>query len=144
MRGEREGKSRWWLKVKKMKAPWLWTLLAMILHKFWLIMKDGDDDDDDDDDGRLCWWWCSWCYVAWIKVSKMIVTCVIWISNICVMYVVWQSGMDYGIWLCDAINVAYVIVWCYGTWWCYVLDESWVVSPSSKCLCIKCYVWIEV
>ena len=73
--------------------------------RFWLIMKD-----DDDDDGRLCWWCCSWCYVAWIKVNKMIVTCVIWISNICVMYVVWQSGMDYGIWLCDAMNVAYVIV----------------------------------
>ena len=71
--------------------------------------KDDDDDDDDDDDGRMWWLWSS-CYVlAWIKVSKMMVTCVIWISNICVMYVVWQV-----IWTMEYV---YVMPWMWLMWW---------------------------
>ena len=75
--------------------------------RLWLFVKDGDDD------GRLWWWWSS-CYVlAWIKVSKMMIAYVIWISIImCYVCLCW--GDELGLCLCDAMFMAYVRIWCYG------------------------------
>ena len=83
--------------------------------------------EDDDDDGSLCYWWCSWWYIAWIEVSKMMIAYVIWISIIlCYVCLCWEDELD--LCLCDAMFMAYVMRWCYGICWCYVLVEIWVVS----------------
>ena len=101
--------------------------------RFWLLWKI------DDEDGRLWWWWwwCSCYCLAWIKVSKMMIAYVIWISIImCYVCLCWEDEL--GLCLCDAMFMAYVVRWWYGICWCYVLDETWVCKPWSKCLCIWC------
>ena len=106
-----------------------------------IVMLLGFDycKDDDDDDGRMWWLWSS-CYVlAWIKVSKMMIAYVIWISIImCYVCLCWED--EFGLCLCDAMIMAYVMNGCYGICWCYVLDEAWVVSHKVSVYVYDAYV----
>ena len=74
--------------------------------RFWLLWKI------DDEDGRLWWWWWCSCYcLAWIKVSKMMIAYVIWFSIImCYVCLCWED--EFGICLCDAMIMAYVMNGC--------------------------------
>ena len=119
----------------------LWVMLTLVMLLIVMLLGCGYD--------RRWWWWIIVMMMMflicldWIKVSKMMIAYVIWISIImCYVCLCWEDEL--GLCLCDAMVMAYVMRWCYRICWWYVIVETWVCRPWSKCLCIWCIMWIEV